>query len=47
VAERSKARVWGRSTVEVAGSNHAGFIDVCCEVEVCGSTTECDVCEGV
>jgi hypothetical protein len=47
VAERSKARVWGRSTVGGAGSNHAGFIDVCCVVEDCASTTECGVSEGV
>jgi hypothetical protein len=41
VAKRSKARVCGRSLAEVAGSNHAGGMDVlslvsvvCCQVEV-------------
>ena len=29
VAERSKARVCGRSLAEVAGSNPAGDMDVC------------------
>jgi hypothetical protein len=44
VAERSKARVWGTSIVEGEGSYPADFVDVCCEVEVCGITTECGVC---
>ena len=38
VAERSKARVYGRSLAEIAGSNPAGGMDVlccvCCQVEV-------------
>jgi hypothetical protein len=39
-AERSKARVCGRSLAGVAGSNPAGDVDVCvvcCQLDVCAT----------
>ena len=36
VAERSKARVYGRSLAGIAGSNSAGGMDVCLLSVLCG-----------
>ena len=47
MAVRSNAWVCGRSLAEGAGSNRTFGMDVCCEVEVCVSLTECGVSEGV
>ena len=44
VADRSKARVCGRSLAGIAGSNPAGGMDVCvlCECCVCSGRGLCD-----
>ena len=42
VAERSKASVCGRSLAEIAGSNTAGDMDVCCECCVISGKDLCD-----
>ena len=44
VAEKSKARVYGRSLVGIAGSNPAGGMDVC---ESCECCVRCQVCDGL
>ena len=42
VAERSKARVCGRSLSGIAGSNPAGGMDIFCECYVLSSRCLCD-----
>ena len=42
MAERSKARVYGRSPTGIAGSNPAGVMDVCCECCVLSGRGLCD-----
>ena len=46
VAERSKARVYGRSLAEIAGSNSAGGMDVCPLCVLCVLSGR-GLCEGL
>ena len=42
MAARSMAKVCGRSSAEILGSNHTGGVDVCCERRVLSGRGLCD-----